>query len=62
MLRAKSKYRRIEIFAMDLLFMLYKAHYDADGIEPPSVRYYGTADTRSAKEIINGVLEKMGGG
>lgn len=41
---------------MDLLFMLYKAHYDAEGIDPPSVRYYKTADKRTAQEIINDVL------
>ena len=60
-MRARDKDRRIEILAMDLLFMIYKVHYEADGIQSPSERYYGTADTRSAKEIINGVLEKIGG-
>ncbi len=59
-LEAKEERRKVEIYAMDLLWAVAKSKL----VDPrkPSEIWYGTEeDGRSAEEIIDDVLGKLGG-
>ena len=59
---AKVEKRRLELYQMDLIWLLAKKYYN--GLPQPSEIEYEkhTKDTRSAKQIQQDILKRLGGG
>ena len=60
-LEARTDERAIEIYGMDLVYLLANRFYE--GVEKPSEIYYTkhVKDTRSARTIVNDVVKKLTG-
>ena len=58
---AKAEKRRTELYAMDLVWLLAKKHYDIQ-TEQPSVCELGNSkrDRRTAEQIKKDLLKKLG--
>ena len=61
-LLARHEAKQIDLYAMDLLWSLAKRNYSGD-IPMPSEIYNGQEkiDRRSGKQIINDLLDRLGG-
>lgn len=61
-LAAKDEERQIELYGMDLIWLLAKRYYPS--IQQPSdvSENRKAADTRSARQIIKDTMKKLGGG
>lgn len=61
-LSAKREVRQVELYGMDLLWKLVKAKYDGDIPMPSEVwDNRNKIDRRSAKQIIQDTINKLGG-
>ena len=61
-LRAKDEAKQIDLYTADLLWKLVKVHYDGDFPMPSEIwNNRNKIDRRSAKQIIDDLLDKLGG-
>ena len=58
-LSAKIKEKQLQVYSMDLLWAVASRYYDS--LKKPSDIYYGIKDRRSAKQIMNDIVRKLGG-
>ena len=60
-LAAKGEERSIEIYGMDLAYMIASHYYS--GLKQPSDLYYKAdrIDKRSGKQIVNDLIKGLGG-
>lgn len=58
---AKNEEKRVELYAMDLLWGIAKTHYD--GLPMPSEIWLNKdkIDRRSGKQIIDDLIKELGG-
>lgn len=61
-LQAKNHVRQTELYAMDLVWSLAKSRFNSDIPMPSEVwSNKNKIDRRSGKEIVNDLLNKLGG-
>ena len=59
-LSAKSKRTQLELYAMDLLWLVARVHYE-NLPQQPSEYYNEKKDKRTAKQIKDSLIERLGG-
>lgn len=60
-LSAKAEKRRLDMYQMDLLWLLVKRHYD-NLPKPSDIEYESVVrDMRTAKQIQEDIIKKLGG-
>ena len=58
---AKAEKRRLDMYQMDLLWLLAKRHYD-NLPKPSDIEYESVVrDMRTAKQIQEDIIKKLGG-
>lgn len=60
-LSAKAEVRRVEIYAMDLLWSIARRNYSSDIPLPSEVAANKRQDKRSAQQVIEDTISGIGG-